>query len=61
MVSDRSGEFGERRGDPQRGPGGNSEFVVATAQVLQESVAAITVWAVPSVCNPRIGRSRRLS
>jgi hypothetical protein len=32
-------EFGERRGDPQRGPGFDSKFVVAAAQILHEGVA----------------------
>jgi hypothetical protein len=38
QSSDRSGEFSERRGDPQRGAGVDSEFVVAAAQILQEGV-----------------------
>ncbi len=32
------GEFGERGGDPQRGAGVDSEFVVAAAQILHEGV-----------------------
>jgi hypothetical protein len=38
-VSDRPGEFGERRGDPQCGAGVDSEFVVAAAQILYEGMA----------------------
>jgi hypothetical protein len=59
--SDRSGELGERRRDPQFGTDVDAEFVVAAAQVLQEGVPAITTCAVRSVCSPRIGLSRRLS
>ena len=38
-VSDRFGEFGGRRGDPQCGAGLDCEFVVAAAQIPQEGVA----------------------
>jgi hypothetical protein len=38
QVSDRFGEFGERRGYPQCGAGVGSEVVVAAAQVLYERV-----------------------
>ena len=38
-VSDRSGEFGERRGDPQPVAGVDAEFVVSAAQFLDEGVA----------------------
>jgi hypothetical protein len=37
-VSDRFGEFGERRGDPQCRVGFDSELVVAAAQILHEGV-----------------------
>jgi hypothetical protein len=48
-------------GDPLRGSGVRSEVVVAAAQILDEGVAMITTCAIRSVCNPRIGLSRRLS
>jgi hypothetical protein len=38
-VSDRSGEFGERRCDPERGAGVDSKFVMTAAQILHEGVA----------------------
>ena len=38
-ASDPSGEFDERRGDPQSGADAYSEFVVAAAQILREGVA----------------------
>jgi hypothetical protein len=37
--SDRLGEFGERRVNPQCGAGIDSEFVMAAAQILYEGVA----------------------
>ena len=37
--SDRLGEFGECAGDPQGGWGVESEFVVATSEVLHEGVS----------------------
>jgi hypothetical protein len=39
QASDRLGEFGERRGDPQYGAGVGSELVVAAAQILYEGVS----------------------
>jgi hypothetical protein len=60
-LSRTLGEFGERRGNPQRGDGVDAEFVVAAAQILQKACPAITICAVRSVCRPRIGLSRRLS
>lgn len=39
IMSDRLGELGERRADPQCGAGVDSEFVVAAAQILYEGVA----------------------
>jgi hypothetical protein len=38
-LSDRFGELGERRGDPQCGTGVDAEVVVGAAQVLDEGVA----------------------
>jgi hypothetical protein len=39
MWSDRSGEFGERRGDTQGGRCVGGEFVVAASEVLDEGVS----------------------
>ena len=36
--SDRSGEFGERGGDPQRRQSVDGEFVVSAAEVLHEGL-----------------------
>ena len=55
------GEFGERRGDPQRVRCVQAQFVVSTAKVLYEGVTGDDVCAVRSVRRPRIGRSRCLS
>jgi hypothetical protein len=60
-VSDRLGEFGERRGNPPRWVGVDAEFVVAAAKILHEGWPAITTCAVRSVFSPRIGLSLRLS
>jgi hypothetical protein len=38
-LSDRFGELGERRGDPQCGTGVDAEVVVGAARVLDEGVA----------------------
>ena len=40
QASDRLGEFGERRGDPQCRAGVDSEFEVAAAQILEKGVAS---------------------
>jgi hypothetical protein len=37
-ASDRSGEFSERRGDPQHAAGVDSKFVMTAAQVLDEGM-----------------------
>jgi hypothetical protein len=39
VVSDRSGEFGERRGNLEQWVGVDAEFVMSAAQVLDEGMA----------------------
>jgi hypothetical protein len=57
-CSDGKGKFGEARLEPAARLNIVSEFVVATAQVLNERVPLQTIWAERSRFKPRIGRVR---